>query len=394
MTAPAHTAPRAAATPENPRRKVLIAGGGVGGLEAALALRALAGERLDIELLAPERHFTYRPLAVAEPFGRGTTTKIEVSRIAADRGFRVTRDVLDAVLTEERTVVTQDGCRIAYDDLVLALGARPRIAVPGALTFRGAQDVARMTNALHTVETDRHRLRVAFLVPRDTTWTLPLYELALLTKTWAEERKLAIDISIVTPEPFPLAAFGDRASGHVQDLLKARHIAVRANWLPETFGHGVVRSALGARVPADVAVALPMLVGPNVRGVPADALGFTPVDDLCRVEGLDGIYAVGDMAARDIKQGGLAAQQADVAAAAIAAAAGAPVRPAAYRPVLRGLLLTGGVPLYLRNPPATHETVPAHPHLSAPWWPPHKIVGRHLAPYLAAHDELLEHAVA
>ncbi|MGH2946469.1 MAG: FAD-dependent oxidoreductase, partial [Solirubrobacteraceae bacterium] len=307
------------------RRKVLIAGGGVGGLEAALALRALAGERLDIELLAPERHFTYRPLAVAEPFGRAATIKVEVARIAAERGFGVTRDVLDAVLTDERAVVTQDGCHLAYDDLVLALGARPRVAVPGALTFRGPQDVWRMTQALHAVETDRHRLRVAFLAPRGTTWTLPLYELALLTEAWASARKLAIDISIITPEPFALAAFGPDASADVQRLLDERRIAIRTNCIPDASGDGVVRSVLGERVPADVAVALPMLVGPNVRGAPSDALGFTPVDDLCRVEGLDRVYAIGDMAAREIKQGGLAAQQADVAAAAIAAAAGAPV---------------------------------------------------------------------
>ena len=373
-------------------RTVLIAGGGVGGLEAALALQSLAGERFDIELLAPERHFTYRPLAVAEPFGRAATIKVEVARIAADRGFGVTRDALDSVLTEERAVVTHDGCQIAYDDLVLALGARPRVAVPGALTFRGPQDVARVTKALHAVETDCHRLRVAFLAPRGITWTLPLYELALLTKAWAEGRKLAIDISIITPEPFPLAAFGTDAGADVQCRLDERRIAIRTNCIPETFADGVVRSVLGARVPADVAVALPMLVGPNVRGVPADALGFTPVDDLCRVEGLERVYAIGDMAAHEIKQGGLAAQQADVAAAAIAAAAGA--RPEPYRPVLRGLLFTGGAPLYLRNPPATQETVAARGGLSAPWWPPHKIVGRHLAPYLAAHGEMLERAAA
>ena len=50
--------------------RVLVAGGGVAALEAALAMRALAEDRVSVELLAPEPQFWYRPLAVAEPFAR------------------------------------------------------------------------------------------------------------------------------------------------------------------------------------------------------------------------------------------------------------------------------------------------------------------------------------
>ena len=51
--------------------RVVIAGGGVAGLEAMLALRELAGDRVDIELLSPSDEFVYRPMLVAEPFGSG-----------------------------------------------------------------------------------------------------------------------------------------------------------------------------------------------------------------------------------------------------------------------------------------------------------------------------------
>ena len=89
------------------------------------------------------------------------------------------------------------------------------------------------------------------------------------------------------------------------------------------------------------------------------------------------------MTSRPLKQGGLATQQADVAAAAIAAAAGADVEAPAYRPVLRAMLLTGGRPRYLRR--AARRGLAGD---DAPWWPPHKIAGRELAPYLTAHPEL------
>ena len=53
---------------------VLVAGGGVAALETALALRALGPGRIRVELVAPELHFFYRPLAVAEPFESAAST--------------------------------------------------------------------------------------------------------------------------------------------------------------------------------------------------------------------------------------------------------------------------------------------------------------------------------
>ena len=108
----------------------------------------------------------------------------------------------------------------------------------------------------------------------------------------------------------------------------------------------------------------PVLLGPAVPGVPHDPEGFTSVDERGRVYGLDDVYAVGDMTSRPLKQGGLAAQQAGVAASAIAASAGAPVRVQPYRPVLRAVLLSGRAPLYLRNPAAEDDMGASDGHLA------------------------------
>lgn len=55
--------------------KVLIAGAGPAGLEAALAVRELAGDRVTITLLAPEDELAYRPLSVADPFTLAITRR-------------------------------------------------------------------------------------------------------------------------------------------------------------------------------------------------------------------------------------------------------------------------------------------------------------------------------
>ncbi len=116
--------------------------------------------------------------------------------------------------------------------------------------------------------------------------------------------------------------------------------------------------------------------------MPDAGRGFVPTNQHGRVEGRENVFAAGDITTFPLKQGGIATQQADAAAASIAALAGAPVRPRPFRPVLRGLLLTGLSPRFmsasLLDDSSEVDTEPL-------WWPPAKIVGRYLAPFLAEH---------
>jgi len=363
--------------------RVLVAGGGVAGLEAVLALQALAGDRVQIELLAPERHFTYRPLAVAEPFTAGAVQRFPLAAIGADRGIRVHRDALARVRVDEHSVETQGAASIDYDALMLALGAWAVEAIPGALTFRGPQDAARVRTVVDALRDGAIR-RVAFVVPGDTTWSLPLYELALQTASAVRAAAPAADLTVVTAEPYPLGGFGEGAADEVSMLLERQDVRLISGAAVEEVSDGRLRLGLGGSFRIDCAIALPRLVGPRPRGVPSDELGFVPVDEFTRVVRTDAVFAVGDVAAQPVKQGGLAAQQADVAAAVIAAEAGVGVTPRPYRPVLRGLLLGGGEARFLRRD-ADGASEPTDEPL---WWPATKISGRHLAPYLAGHLDL------
>ena len=128
-------------------------------------------------------------------------------------------------------------------------------------------------------------------------------------------------------------------------------------------------------------VSLPRL-GPGDPGLPANPEGFLVTDAHARVQGVPDVYAAGDVTAYAIKQGGIACQQADAAAAHIAARAGAAVEPAPFTPVLRGVLLTELWARYMRREEATSEVAGR-----ALWWPPTKIAGRELAGYLEGLDE-------
>jgi sulfide:quinone oxidoreductase len=141
------------------------------------------------------------------------------------------------------------------------------------------------------------------------------------------------------------------------------------------------------RVAVDRVVSLPRLVGPSLPGLPVHHDGFVPTDEYGQVTGLHDVYAAGDMTVFPVKQGGIAAQQAEVVARAIAAAAGAPVEPTPFRPVLWGMLLVDrGKRRFLRHRLAGGNTdAQAADH--ALWWPPTKVASRYLAPYLFDRDQ-------
>ncbi len=149
-----------------------------------------------------------------------------------------------------------------------------------------------------------------------------------------------------------------------------------AGWLDITPG--------GQRLRVDRIVTEPRLVGPRLRGIACEHDGFIQTDAHGRVAGLDDVFAAGDATAFPIKQGGLAAQQADAVAEAIAASAGADVEPQPFRPILRGLLLTGELARYLRSDISGRAGDDSVISEEALWWPPDKIAGRYLAPYLSS----------
>jgi sulfide:quinone oxidoreductase len=359
---------------------IVIAGAGVAALEAALALRELAGELVTVEVVAPEPEFRYRPLSVAEPYGYGEMRRFPLQRLVAAAGAELRPGSLSAIDADAKKVTLADGQKIRYDSLLVATGVTAREAVPGALTFGGPGDRDSLSAVLQRAKAGELR-RIVFTRPPTPIWPLPLYELAFQTvELLTSEMAGGIRVVVATPEPAPLALFGRAASDEIARLLEVRDIDFRPGVSPLCWEDGVLHLIDEGRIDADVAVALPRLEGEPIDGLPQDESGFVATDELGWVLGLTDVYAAGDITDFPVKQGGIAAEQADAIASAIASDAGAPVRPRTFEPVLRGLLLTGLHPRFLRS---EHEGRSSVIDSQPLWWPPAKIVGRYLSPFLA-----------
>lgn len=363
--------------------QIAIVGGGVGAIEALLGLRALLGLAPHIDLIAPNRHFVYEPLAVAEPFGLAETRRFDLAGVAAEFGAQLHVASLTAVEADKRRIALSGGARLTYDNLIIAVGALRRLWLPGALHFTGAADVASVRGVLEQIQRAEVS-RLVYAAPAGLGWTLPTYELALLTASWVAERHvIGVELEVVTPEAEPMSSFGPTASRAMRDVLADRGIRLHVEAEPERVASGSLWLASGESIVADQVIALPCLEGPGLEGLPADDDGFIRIDDHARVVGLENVYAAGDGTSFPIKQGGIATQQADAAVEAIAADLGAGRTPSAFQPVLRGMLLTGVATTYLRA--ATSGEAADHDELAPTplWWPPTKIAGRYLGPYLA-----------
>jgi sulfide:quinone oxidoreductase len=347
---------------------VIVAGGGVAGLEAVLALHAEAGDRVEITLLEPSIELVDRPMLVARPFAAGHADRTPIARIIGPTGATHRREALASVDTDARTVTTDTGDTLHYDSLVLALGARAVPAYEHATTFSPAQPDD-LEGLLRDLE-EGYSSSVAFVVPPGPVWPFPAYELALLTARDARGMSADVTVKVVTAEERPLAAFGTVVSRAVEDLLRDNGVALVTGADADAGDLGVERL-----------VAMPRLEGRAIDGVPQDDHGFIAVDDHGAVRGLDGVYAAGDGVDFPIKLGGLAAEMADAAAEHIAARAGADIEPQPFVPVLRGKLLTGGAPRSVRGAEGVSQ---AADHIL--WWPPAKVAARHLAPAVSGEN--------
>jgi sulfide:quinone oxidoreductase len=368
--------------------RVVICGGGVAAVEGLLRLRSLAGDLVEVTLVAPNDEFVYRPLAVHEAAGVGHTRRYQLWDLARDAGAEWVKDAIASVDPTGRKVHTGGGRELHYDALLVAVGGRQVADLDHALTFRDAEAGRVRERVVEAVEQGRVA-SVAFVLPDGPVYPLPIYELALMTAERARRAGVVgAELVLVTPEPFPLGVFGGSAGAVVGGRLSAAGVEIYTS--ASAFAPGPGRLLIqpqGADLAPERIVAMPRLSGPGIPGLVAHAHGFLPIDAHCAVPGTDRrVFAAGDATAFPIKHGALAAQQADTAAAVIAQRAGAGTEAAPFSPEIRGKLLTGDKPLYLSARLAGTQGFDSQVSDTPPWPVDDKIVAEELGPYLAALD--------
>jgi sulfide:quinone oxidoreductase len=359
--------------------KVAIIGGGVAALEAMIALDAMSYAGVDVHLFSPQPRFVLKPLAVSSGFGRGELLSFDLDKLAATARATFHNAAVEEVDPGERVLrIAEDGpegeSQFAYDFLIAAQGTQPVESVPGATTYRwsaGNEILERELAPLRDLEAPK----VIVTLPEQGSWPLPTYELALMI---ASDLGPGASITVVTPETAPLEMFGKGDAEKVAAVLAKQGVDLITGVAPSEFSDGALGTSDGRRIDADMVIALPLLTGRRIPGLPTDGSGFIPVDDFGRIEGLAREFAAGDVTSFPVKFGGLAAEQADIVAASIGKEARGGPAPAPFRPVYRGVMVTAEGAIGLG--PGVDNSDPYG------WNPAEKIYGRYLSPVLKAAD--------
>jgi sulfide:quinone oxidoreductase len=361
--------------------RVVICGGGTAAVEALLRLRALAGDKVDVTMVAPEDELRYRPDAVDQPF-TVSPPAYPLETIASHTGARWVQDAVESLDLDDQLIHTADGQKLAFDAVLLALGGRSVRPFEHVTLFDDAHadDPYGLVQDVEGASTRS----VALLVPEGPTRLLPAYELALMTAERADGMgQEGPAVFIVTPEPAPLAGLGKAASDAVAELLDRANVRVYTGARPAVPAtRHLLVTPNGPELEPDRIVAVPRIEGRSLPGVPAVEGGFVPVDAFARVKGMAGhVFAAGDGTNMPFKHGSVGAQQADVAAAGIAALAGAAIEPEPVRPVVWATLHTGREPLYLKARVEGDRVVSEV--TTERGWPAHgKVVADELDPFL------------
>jgi sulfide:quinone oxidoreductase len=337
----------------------------------------MADDRVRLTLIAPDDEFSYRPMAVAEPFSLGRAHRVPLARFTEEAGAELVIGAVAGVDDAAGSVRLADGGTHSYDAAVLAPGGRPVPGVEGATTWWPGGHSEVYGGLLRDLE-EGYTKRLAIVVPPGAVWPLPAYELALMTAGEAEAMgQRDVRITVVTPEHAPLSLFGEQAGAAVADELGKAGIDLRTGVVARAAQGGLALEPGGAILDVQRVFAVPRIVGPALEGVPHDEEGFILAGDDALVQDATRTWAAGDGIRSPVKFGGLATHQARRAAAAIARLAGAPDVADPGEPVLHGRLMVGNRSRRLAAR-GDGEGAPL-------WWPSGKIAGEYLPRWLAEH---------
>lgn len=291
---------------------VLVLGGGIGGLEAAIHARKRG---LEATLVSDRDYLWLYPTSIWIPTGGTTADKVRIplAELAAAHGFRLVVDPVAAVREGGAVVELASGSGLRrgrdFDQLVVALGGA-KTQLPGQADTLSICAHPDQATAIHDrlaalAEAGGGRVAIGFGGnPKDPSAMRggPAFELMFNIDHWLRGRGLRdrFELTFFAPMPNPGARMGEKAAAAAQSMLRRAGVALRFGKKIEGFSATQVRFEGGDTLDADLVVYLAAGAGhPALResGLPLNAAGFVVTDGGCAVEGHPGVWAIGDAAA-------------------------------------------------------------------------------------------------
>ena len=309
--------------------KVLILGGGFGGVVAAEHLAKRLGNEHQITLVSRSRNFVFYPALVRLAFGKCGTKDVsfDIRHAMLQRRVNFVEAEVAHIDPFEKDVTIAHGelqGRVPYDYLIFALGRR--LATERITGF--------FEHAHHLLNVDKsiqfgkalsnfHEGHAVIGMCEGARLPVPVYETAFALARRLEDRgeRNRVRITVVTSDGID-SELGEQAGTALNKALAAHQIELQHNFPVETVTRNSVFTAQGDKINFDLLMLLPPFTGSSAASYTGstDSLGYVLVERTMKVIGHEGIYAVGDCVNFDgPKMGHMAVRQAEVAAANLVA---------------------------------------------------------------------------
>ncbi|HHG74101.1 MAG TPA: sulfide:quinone reductase [Persephonella sp.] len=304
-------------------KKVAVLGGGIGGVETAIALKK---EGFNVELFSDREYLFVYPISIWIPTGEITPekAKIPLEEIARARGFKLTVDkVVEISGKNSSFTLEKTGKREDFDYIVVALGQTKlkHKGIENTLSVCGSpEEILQIKSRLDSLIT-KGKGKIAFGFggnPKATEAVRggPVFEVMFNVHNYL--KKLGIrenfEITFFAPMPKPGARLGEKALKMMDMMLKKMNIKKITGKKIKEFTQNSVVLEDDTVIQADLIVFTPAGDGhPVVKSsdLTKTEAGFLKIEDTCQVVGFDNIYGVGDSTSIDgpdwrAKQGHLA----------------------------------------------------------------------------------------
>lgn len=297
------------------KKRVVIVGGGLGGLELAVKL---TDADFQVVLVDKNNYHQFPPLIyqVASAGLEPSSISFPFRRLfQGNKDFFFRMATVEGVNTKEKKIITSVGS-IHYDYLVLAAGAKTN--------FFGNKEIEATTLPMKSVS-EAMRLRNTILrnLEKAETEEDPKKKQALMNivvvgggasgveiaGAVAEMKKNVIQrdypdldasqmhIYLVNAVDRLLSAMDPASSARAERDLKALHVHIRQPQFATEYKDGVLKTSAGLEIPTETVIWVSGIFANHIDGLPEDSIGHAGrilTDRFCQVKGLQDVYAIGD----------------------------------------------------------------------------------------------------
>ena len=312
-------------------KKVLILGGGIGGVAAAIAFRK---QGFEVELVSDRDYLFIYPLAIWIPVCsmQFKDVSVPLSKLARKHGFSLTIDKVVALDGDGKTITLEKaGVRDTPALVVVAPGASKMkhegIEHTRSICGKPEESLALKEKIEALVARGSGKIALGFGGnPKDSSAVRGGPGFELLFNLHHYLKKLGIrekfELTFFAPMAEPGARMGKKALSAMASMFKSKSISTRYGKKISRFEANGIVFEDQSKLESDLCMFIPAGEGHEIirkSNLPQNSAGFVRIDDYCRIEGLKGWYAVGDAAALEgpdwkAKQGHIAELMANNAA--------------------------------------------------------------------------------